>query len=501
MLWLALQFPRLGLEVWTDLGKSPVKGPAEDSTEEADRPVVLLEDNRVLFGNSAAEQAGIQPGATLATAHSIDGRLIHYEREPIREEKRLCFLADALYRFSGQVSLEAPDAVVLEIGSSLSFFSARPERIKAEAEALCQALGHEVRTAIASTPGAALALATAGLKRLETVPLAHARLPATKHLERLANMGLKTLGALLGLPDVELGKRFGPEMVDYLARLTGRLPDPRSFIEPAARFDEALHLLEPVKDKESLHTQAGNAPMERLLAELELWLIGHQLGAEQLIWSFSTHTEEDRVVFPVSFARAQQQQQAFMKIVRLKLEQVELPDDILNVRLEAARLVPWLGGSRQLFRMLPGDGNHGSTWDAEASELIDQLHARLGRGACARIDSVDQHVPEDAWQPLSANLKARSGDRGQPAITTSRGCASTQMIPEISPARPLWLFDPPHPTNPDSLTLLKGPERVHTAWWQEAIGRDYYVASLENGARCWAFVDGRNQWFLHGYFG
>ena len=36
---------------------------------------------------------------------------------------------------------------------------------------------------------------------------------------------------------------------------------------------------------------------------------------------------------------------------------------------------------------------------------------------------------------------------------------------------------------------------------QEAIGRDYYVASLENGARCWAFVDARNQWFLHGYFG
>ena len=250
-------------------------------------------------------------------------------------------------------------------------------------------------------------MATAGLTRLESVPLAQARLPAAKHLERLANMGLKTLGALIRLPDVELGKRFGPEMVDHLARLTGRLPDPRSFIEPAALFDQALHLLEPVKDKESLHDQAGNSPMERLLAELELWLVGHQLGAEQLIWSFSTHaslhSEEDRVVFPISFARAQQQQSAFMKIIRLKLEQVELPDDILNIRLEAIRLVPWLGGSRQLFKLLPGDGEMS---DSDSSELIDQLHARLGRGACMRIACADQHAPEAAWRAVGPSTRA-----------------------------------------------------------------------------------------------
>jgi protein ImuB len=66
---------------------------------------------------------------------------------------------------------------------------------------------------------------------------------------------------------------------------------------------------------------------------------------------------------------------------------------------------------------------------------------------------------------------------------------------------PLWLFDPPHPTDPDRLTLIRGPERIQTAWWQQTIWRDYYVASLTSGARCWAFVDARNQWYLHGYFG
>ena len=97
MLWLALQFPRLGLEVWSQT--DVLNGTSRD------RPTVLLEDNRVLLVNDRAEETGIQPGATLATAHSIESRLVHHEREIAREEKRLRFLADSLYRFSAQVSL------------------------------------------------------------------------------------------------------------------------------------------------------------------------------------------------------------------------------------------------------------------------------------------------------------------------------------------------------------------------------------------------------------
>ncbi len=479
MLWLALQFPHLGLEVHAQ----------EIGGDDSGRPVVLLEDNRVRLGNRAASAAGIQTGATLATAHSIAGDLVHFQRDLVREEKRLGFIAEALYRFSAQVSLEQPDALVLEIGSSLALFG-DAGHLRLEAQALCAELGHRAQTALAGTPAAALAMATASVGRLEAVPLAQARLPSVKHLERLANMGLRTLGALIALPEVELGRRFGQEMVDYLARLTGRLPDPRAGIELKARFDQALHLLEPVRDKAGLLDQPGTAatpdttPMTRLLTELEIWLVSHQLGAEQLVWSFSTHAEEDRVVMPVSFARAQQQRRAFARIIQLRLEQVELPEDILNVRLEALRLVPWLGGNRQLFKLLPGDGEMS---DPDSSELIDQLHARLGRGACARLAVIDQHAPESAWQATRPGRKVRQ--------------AAGRASADAPPGRPLWLFDPPRPADPQRLTLIRGPERIQTAWWQQAIWRDYYVASLENGARCWAFVDARNDWYLHGYFG
>jgi len=475
MLWLALQFPRLGLEVWRDGAKSGAKSGAAETN---DPPTILLDNNRVVLGNFSAAEAGVLPGCTLATAHSISSELQHFHREEAREQTRLKLLAETLYRFSAQVSLEPPDGLVLEIGGSLELFGDAAS-LTQQACTLCEELGHEVRWQLASTPLAALAMARAGVKRLEDVPISCAQIPtAAKNIERLANMGMHTLLPLLHLPATELGQRFGPDMVDFLDRLTGRAPDPKCFIELSPQFNQVLHLLEPIQDKDALLF-----PMQRLLSELSHWLVGRQLGAEQLVWSFSTHTEEERVVLPLRFARAQQSKGAFLNIVRLRLEQVVLPGDILNIRLEAARLSPWLGGSQNLFRLLPGQTSPDEVL-SDSSELIDQLRARLGSRACSGITAHDQHAPESAWASI------------QPREQAAHRIAA---LPD--PPRPLWLFDPPHLTSREHLTLLKGPERIQTAWWQRTIWRDYYVASLGNGAKCWAFVDTRNQWYLHGYFG
>ncbi len=488
MLWLALQFPCLGLEVWDQIR------PAATAGDKA-RPAVLMEQNTVLLCNGPAIAAGIQRGASLATAHSITGDLVHFQRDAERELARLEFLGETVYRFSAQVSLEPPDALVLEIGGSLALFG-DPAELARNARDLCRSLGHDTRCQLAATPGAALAMATAGVKRLTDVPLTCARLPdAERYLERLANMGLSTLGPLLELPEVELGRRFGPELVDHLARLTGRRPDPKRCIELAVRFDQSLHLLEPIRDKETLLDSTG--PMDRLLADLEQWLISHQLGVEQLIWTFSTHAANEQVSMPIAFARALQSRQAFRNVIRLRLEQISLPEDILTVRLEARRLVPWLGGNHVLFALLPGQQVEGALTAADASELIDQLRARLGNGACSRIGTRDQHAPESAWRLVPAGVHPHP----VPTRGSQRSGQSLDRPADRPSDRPLWLLDPPWPTERNRLELLRGPERIQTDWWQLPIRRDYYVASLETGARCWAFVDGQDRWYLHGYFG
>src|SRR5690606_17349618 len=165
---------------------------------------------------------------------------------------------------------------------SLKLFGDADELTRRTA-ALCRGMGHEARIRRASTPLAALIQARADAGSLDRVALRHAavepqRLTAER-IERLANMGIHTVGQLLALPSRGRAKRFGEDLVDYLARLTGERPDPRRCIRPAERFRADLHLLEPLHSKEALAF-----PMQRLLTDLHHWLVARQLGAGQLRW-------------------------------------------------------------------------------------------------------------------------------------------------------------------------------------------------------------------------
>ncbi len=53
------------------------------------------------------------------------------------------------------------------------------------------------------------------------------------------------------------------------------------------------------------------------------------------------------------------------------------------------------------------------------------------------------------------------------------------------------------------LTLLAGPERIESGWWDGAAeARDYFVAADAEGRRFWIFQEREPTptWFLHGVF-
>jgi protein ImuB len=70
--------------------------------------------------------------------------------------------------------------------------------------------------------------------------------------------------------------------------------------------------------------------------------------------------------------------------------------------------------------------------------------------------------------------------------------------PELLPA------EQDMPLHQGRLTLLDGPERLETGWWdEEGIARDYYTAVNPGGVHLWVFRN-RNRtaaWYLHGIFG
>ena len=74
------------------------------------------------------------------------------------------------------------------------------------------------------------------------------------------------------------------------------------------------------------------------------------------------------------------------------------------------------------------------------------------------------------------------------------------MLPEPALLRARW----DGPVHHGRLTLIEGPERLETGWWDEyGIARDYYTAVNPRGMRLWVFRDRtRNSgWYLHGLFG
>ena len=212
----------------------------------------------------------------------------------------------------------------------------------------------------------------------------------------------------------------------------------------------------------------------------------------------------------VKFAKARQNLGDFMNISLLNLEQIELPDEIIDISLRSKTLTPWNTTTQNLFSNLGnsqslcaheghgnGNGNGkrtgtgtGTGIDAEKELLIDELTARLGEGTCQHIYPADEHTPEQAFA-ISVNHA-----NPQHKEKTNLDCAKRK--------RPLWLFDTPRPVVREQLQLLHGPERIQTAWWTEGQNmtcRDYYIAKHKMGMECWAFLDSDQQWYLHGYFG
>ncbi|MCZ6658069.1 MAG: DNA polymerase Y family protein [Gammaproteobacteria bacterium] len=473
MLWLAVHFPLFGLEVCCPHGLP-------------ETPAALIEDSRVRLCNQAALDAGIGLSSTLATAHGIHPSITHHQRNPASETQRLELLAEMCYRFTSQVSLEPPNGLLLEVSGSLNLFG-RIDVLQRQVAELCRTLGHQVELSTAQTPSAALALSRSKEPQsgrqggLAGVPLACTELSA-KAVERFANMGITTLGPLLKLPEAELGQRFGTQLIHYLQRLTGAAPDPRIYITPQPTFASSLHFLEAITDKDALLF-----PMQRLLTELQQWLVTYQLGAERLIWHFATHDPATRISMPVRFANAQQQKSAFLDISRLKLDQIELPEDVLTVGLAAKRLVAWRNQSHVLFENLSFGADQPGQSMVQSTELIDQLNARLGPQGCLGIRTTEQHEPEHAWQNCRPGTSAGPNDRAQTI-------------------RPLWFFLRPLRVERDTFTVLRGPERLQAGWWRDGSGigrdtcRDYYVVEHRNGAQCWAFLEPNGRWFLHGYF-
>ena len=431
--------------------------------------------------------------------------------EPEPDKQRyLCQIAQA---FSSQVSLEAPDGVLLEAGRSRQYFGGL-KRLLARLQQRCRRAKLKPRWGLAPTPLAALALARAApgqmvLQRSHLVS-AVTSLPLTslgwpeRTVERLAAVGVREIGAALRLPRAEFTRRYGRSCLASLDRLLGRQADPRPRLTSALRFRVQRSL-----DFELRDTTLILRELQPMLQTLEQFLRRQQRAIECLQLRLqhrarSLQQTPECTLLRATLAQASSQAEPFARWFAERLARERLPDTVIGLELRAAVFLPMTAQSDHLWQL----GEYGGAMGRESPALIERLRARLGHEAVYGLCLVDEHRPECAYRVAEPRLATTSAatSTGSNAGSSTSYAATSEATPMRLPRRPLWLLHEPQPLPWywRELQWLSGPERIETGWWDgRDVMRDYYHALDPQGAEVWVFRERQppHAWYLHGVFG
>jgi len=397
----------------------------------------------------------------------------HAPREAEREA--LATIAMWLGRFTPRVSLEPPQGVLAELQGSLRLFGGAT-RLVVQIRAGVAALGFEASLALAGTARAASWRAAGGGRSLAELPVAVTGLDAGA-LELLSGLGIETLGALMQLPRDGVARRFGQALLDDIDRALGKIPEPRRLFSPPPRFDARLELPAQASETEGVLFAA-----RRLFAQLEGFLAARHAGAHGFAFTLE-HADADPTRIETGLATPAREAAHFTLLLRERLGRTGLAAPVEAIRLQAADLAPLPGASSTLF----GDARAGGE---EWARLIERLEARLGGSAVHGLALRSEHRPELAWRPVAAS--SPPGLRPPPLSEGQSGRAEGP--------RPLWLVEPPRRLGENAFTLLAGPERIESGWWDGGeVRRDYFIAQAQDASLVWVYrqADG---WFLHGIF-
>lgn len=437
---------------------------------------------------------------------------VHLAASPsLSAQQNLERLGARAQRLTPRVSLDPPDSLLLEVKGSLHLFGG-VEGLSREMAGECSRLRIPCMLALATTPLAALALARASRKlgvsasqtaapaalpaitdpaqlvgKLSPLPLSTLRWPQDT-LDRLARIGVRTIGEALRLPRAGFARRFGSAQLQALDRLVGRASDLKSRFEVRARFRRRRELLYELESHAALL-----AVLEPLLEELGEFLESRQCGVLALECRLRHRAvPPTRCVLRLAAPLADPAQLA--ALLGERLSALVLPEPVRACELRSGALVSRVLNSGGLWQ----PGEHGGGVAARAPELIERLRVRLGAEAVYGLRVVEDHRPEAAW-------KAR-----EPVMTTPAIQSGLQNDPGRN--RPLWLLPVPRLLNErdglprwrGALRLLGEAERIETGWWDGGeIARDYYTAVDIRGARLWVFREREppHRWFLQGVFG
>ncbi len=386
-------------------------------------------------------------------------------------------------RFTSLVSIELPNALLLEIKGSLRLFGSLAH-LHASIDAAWQEFSLTVRSATTPSTLASLWCARAGHAvliddpellsgQLRKVPIVCTAWEP-KRLQTLSAMGVNYLGELLRLPREGLARRLGPQVVLDLDIALARQPAPRRAFVARERFRERFDFETAIESMNFLESA-----LHPLMIRCAQFLMQRQVG----IQTFELQLRHpvgpvSRVSIGLSSVTADHRR--LTEVLVQKINRLSLIAPVQAIELISGPLQPLFLDSLDAFEGL-------NRVDKQAvPHLVERLRARLGESAVYGVCSMAEHRPEAAWRRV---------------YEIQFGCARVLKIADEGMPRPVWLLSEPLLLSGDSLVLQQGPERIESGWWDgKGVARDYYNAQV-SGARLWVFQERQSKrWYLHGLF-
>jgi protein ImuB len=520
-IWL----PSLAIERWAKTADCAPDTPIVLTVEGTHGPIIHAI-------TKAAAERGARPGARLTDARALDPTLIAEPADPDGDAALVQKFAHWAGRWSPLVEVDG-DGLRLDVSGVAHLFGGEDGLVR-DIERCFDQTGHRVRVAIASTAAAAWAFNHFGGDKLAPLHVAALRLdPDTvRTLERL---GLKTLGALMGVPRLALARRFrgGEDVVDALDRLLGRKPEPLTAapVDPPPR--ELLKLEEP-----ATHPEAPAQALDRLIPGLVRQLQERHLGARRLSL-IGYRVDGSVAVASVATSIPSREPKHLQRLLADKAAALD-PEFGFDAFALSADWTENLVSAQDSLVEEPGG-------ERELARLVDRLTVKLGPRAVRRPQAEESHLPERAsgWvSAISSSLRAKRVGRGTierrfngggvGAKPLHHSTASSGPPPRPSAReelkRPQRLLDRPEAIDviyatPEGMprrfvwrravhdiARAEGPERIAPEWWRSPSSarlRDYYRVEDGEGRRYWIYReglvgDGRGGapgWFIHGLFG
>lgn len=467
---------------------------------------------RVAGLDARAEALRLRIGLGIAEARAIYPSIEVLEADPEADRQLLEALADWCDRYTPLVALDGADGLFLDITGCAHLFGGERAMLEDVLTHLFNQ-GFEARSGLASTPGAAWAVARHGSEPVvepgdeadifAPLPLAALRLePAT--IRSLESVGLRIAGALMTAPRAPLVRRFGKLVTLRLDQALGAVEEPISPRLPTPLVSVERRFFEPISEIEHIEEL-----VLVLAQQLKLELERRNEGAQHLQLQLF---RVDGAVARISVMTSRPLREPKL-IAKLFHEKFAAPSFSMDpgygfdlIRLAVLTATPFAGEQTSLEAT-------GRDPDADISLFADRVRARFGSQAIGQPRLVASHLPERACETAPFAL--------QPAA------AADEMLPDTE--RPLRLFARAEsvevmaaeiPEGPPSgfrwrhvayrVSSAEGPERIAPEWWRTETTvqtRDYFRIEDEEGRRYWLYREGfygeatgSPRWYMQGLF-